>query len=327
MAIILNKSARGEKEEHSYNTDHDYMNMEVDDHDDDEKPALPDVKLERPDKKFKQLVIDAIRSSDNQMLTAEGVCLSIQETYPFYKMRAATKESWQFQMTVKKNLIDGTVFCKVNGTDADPMFTLKKEKEEFDDCPTEEDSSNPAIQEMPTYAVDNGMYICSQCEVKMSSEHKIRRHIVTHVFGGIYKEWIQCETCDFKTKLEEKFAAHKANWCNPVKCDSCEFKTKNKQRMENHVKSKHTDKEKSGKEKTIMCEHCTKMFGSVTRLEQHVQNVHLGIKRFFCKENGCDYSTYQGKDLKFHMQMHTGQMTYHCEVSNFLSIVFYVTLS
>ena len=133
---------------------------------------------------------------------------------------------------------------------------------------------------------------------------------MSHVFGEKFK--FRCKDCDFKTKIEKTFAAHKANWCHPVKCDSCDFKTKNKQVMESHVKSKHTAKEK----KQYVCEHCPepKSFTALRSLEEHVQSVHLGVKRFYCEEANCDYGTFRQYELNYHMQMHTGEKSYRCEV-------------
>lgn len=317
MASVLNKSAMEANQGNHIMTDHDYMNMEVDDFD--EKPVLSELNPEKPDKEVVELVIDAIRKSDNQKLTFEGICQSIQKTYLYYSMKSK-RDKWHLGDAVKAKLCDGNMFYKVVGSGDDPMWALKgvKREDELNDPLTggkfSKNDATGAEKEwdegLPPYTVKDGVYSCSQCKVKLSSRQRIKRHIMSHVFGEKFK--FRCEDCDFKTKIEKTFEAHKANWCHPVKCDSCAFKTKNKQVMENHVKSKHIPKEK----KQYVCEHCPepKSFTALRSLEEHVQSIHLGVKRFYCEEENCDYGTFRLNELKYHMQMHTGQKSYRCEV-------------
>ena len=156
---------------------------------------------------------------------------------------------------------------------------------------------------------------------------RMKTHVITHVFGEAASNVFKCDGCKFKTTSEKAFKTHKANWCSPVKCDSCDFKTKTKSWMAKHVKWNHQIKVES----KWACEHCPKVFHQNGHLHRHIERDHLGIKRFHCDYENCDYSCYDVKNLRAHTEMHTGQMTFRCEVSvggyllvnNFLSSVYF----
>ena len=69
------------------------------------------------------------------------------------------------------------------------------------------------------------------------------------------------------------------------------------------------------KKKRLTCEHCGKHFHHQTMLKSHVERMHLHVFNYFCDQ--CDYKSYLEKELKMHMEMHTGQTTWKCEVISY----------
>ena len=270
-----------------------------------EKPLLSELEEpKRPNMEWNELITEAIANSESQVLTFEEICKSITDTHPFFARNTYSSKKPEMKLQIKHKLCEGRLFLQVRKPGSDiPMWALKVMKEDIED----RDPASEKADTSSTYTVNGGVYSCNQCEVKATTRQKILRHVVTHVFGE--EQIHHCDHCDFKTKNDKMFAQHTANWCSPVKCDSCDFQTRSKQLMTTHRKSKHGEKRK------FICEHCQKVFTSKRAQEDHVESYHLGIKRFHCEVENCDFACYREKALKYHMEMHTGLKTFRCEVS------------
>ena len=124
-----------------------------------------------------------------------------------------------------------------------------------------------------------------------------------------------------------------------VKCEKCDYKTAKKGYMYNHKRGKHSTT------KNNCCTKCNFTHVFPSKIKQHYNIVHLGIKRldykFRCKTdscpdfgkdtcphleqhsllfcNQCDYSARRNEELKSHSQsVHEG-IVYPCEQCSYVS--------
>jgi len=54
----------------------------------------------------------------------------------------------------------------------------------------------------------------------------------------------------------------------------------------------------------LICEHCTKQFECLSKLQNHINSVHLKIKQYSCKE--CEKAYHTPEGLKYHMIVEHG---------------------
>ena len=94
-----------------------------------------------------------------------------------------------------------------------------------------------------------------------------------------------------------------------MKCEKCDYKTDNKNYMDNHTRGKHS------KAKNY-CTKCSFAHVFPSKIKQHYNIVHLGIKRldykYRCKIKSCQY---YGKDTCEDLEQHSLLFCNQCEYS------------
>ena len=124
-------------------------------------------------------------------------------------------------------------------------------------------------------------------------------------------EQITCDICQesfSRSELEEHMIAEHQE---KVKCDICQesfpmSKLKGHMIFEHHkeVTKKGTKKRTKKDAPQFICEYCTKKFNHSSLLQNHVDSVHLKIKRHSCKE--CERVFVGPSSLKYHMTVEHG---------------------
>lgn len=93
-----------------------------------------------------------------------------------------------------------------------------------------------------------------------------------------------------------------------IKCPSCkcqrhitdEFEVYKGQRRKTCLKCK-----ENRKRYKVNCEYCDKSFPIKSKLQRHINSVHLNIRNFKCEE--CDYKCYDNSLLQRHIKNCTGE--------------------
>ena len=88
-----------------------------------------------------------------------------------------------------------------------------------------------------------------------------------------------------------------------VKCDLCPYVASmnkplriRKDRLRLHIRDTHGPKR-------FVCQYCARDYSQSHMLKDHVNVIHLNIKAYKCKEEGCGYETgYSSRYEEFHVQ-------------------------
>ena len=165
----------------------------------------------KPEKNYENIVTEAIKNSEHQSLTLEAIVQYVYQTYPYFEQ--LPPKDWKgVKLKMQEQLLYSKAFEKVRSPDGALRWTLKTLRDTtIKDEPNEEDDpllgcqesqDNPKDANVPTYTLADGVYTCSQCQAQLSSRHKIRRHLLSHVT-------VKCDVCDFKTHSKLGMAMHK----------------------------------------------------------------------------------------------------------------------
>ena len=139
--------------------------------------------------------------------------------------------------------------------------------------------------EFPTKLIDKVAqtqeFQCSECNYLAFSGQKIKTHYEeVHENSAEVTKIFECVKCHEDFSSEKQFLAH--NDSNhggfaAKKCDICESIVSNPKDLSQHMKQKHTSKEKR-----VLCEMCNRHFYDNSHLNSHINRVHHEIKKFQC---------------------------------------------
>ena len=189
-------------------------------------------------------------------------------------------------------------------------------KDVLNEKPREEISSN-----------DNKMHACSECVLTFQSSLKLKRHRKRKHEESL----IPCNSCAYNATDSSSLKKHQQAFHEGIRhpCNHCEYKAAFKCSLKIHYLSQHKDitfpcnecdfqgstpsnlktHEKSKHKKSIdkipyICGTCERLFVSMSKLNEHVQSLHEGIK-YDC--NNCKYQASNTRILKRHKKaIHEG---------------------
>ena len=134
------------------------------------------------------------------------------------------------------------------------------------------------------------LFKCEECGHKSGTPLALSLHI-----KNIHPDLIfRCENCDFITQKLSDFESHSRN-CAISSCFICDFTSYKKSVMKTHLELEH-------KLTNFDCDLCSYETKELTKLNTHIEAVHLGKKNFKCKL--CDFATGWPTLLKKHMKTH-----------------------
>ena len=125
----------------------------------------------------------------------------------------------------------------------------------------------------------------------------------------------ECPKCDFKSDDKKAFRIHIEFAHDGVKyhCHNCDFKTTVSNELDLHIDSEHMEVDNKSKVKH-QCATCGKILESANSLKNHEKNIHdaCSRERFSCGQ--CDYTSYQQKTLKSHVDFVHNNIKFPCEI-------------
>ena len=142
-----------------------------------------------------------------------------------------------------------------------------------------------------THSTKEKPYKCEQCSHSTITKFKLKRHLeIVHIGVKPYK----CETCEMSFSYSRSLRAHRdrihGNGVKKYNCDSCEYKAFTEGNLYKHIKTKHSEIDRSDKK----CEVCHKTLKGKENLRLHMKNSHSGTI-FKCTK--CD-ETFKSAQLK-----------------------------
>ncbi len=143
-----------------------------------------------------------------------------------------------------------------------------------------------------------GSYECPKCDYKGETWLVLRKHIQKNHEKGMVK----CPTCGkevIKTSLYLHIKnVHQSDKVNkPYICEreGCKYRTHTESNLKEHIKHKHdTHKHK------FKCDICEKTFLYKATYEQHMEQVHMDLRRFVCDKCGRNFR--HNHELKKHLE-------------------------
>ena len=113
---------------------------------------------------------------------------------------------------------------------------------------------------------------CNWCHLTLSSNHELKRHLLTH---GEYERNFLCESCDQTFSKVQQLQQHRQIHAStkPFSCVTCGKDLKNEKALDIHKLMKHTESEK------IQCRKCPgRVFKNEATLKVHLAG-HKGFKK------------------------------------------------
>lgn len=107
---------------------------------------------------------------------------------------------------------------------------------------------------------------------------------------------------------------------NEFRCSECSKLLPTERLLREHVRYHR---------RVFTCTHCPmdedgngRTFSNTHSLASHIAYCHSETRPFPCPESDCSYSAKTQTDLTKHMEVHTNQIFYYCEVFFFVSFSF-----
>jgi transcription elongation factor Elf1 len=136
-----------------------------------------------------------------------------------------------------------------------------------------------------------GGYPCEKCNARFATKLDLNRHAKSHMSVEQVEQGIQKRRRGLQRIFE---------------CHLCPYTTRHSQTdLKEHIARKH-------EEPKLKCEYCGKMFGVQYDLNDHINHMHLKIKRVVCDICGLEVHR---KNLKTHMaRAHEKLKPYQCDI-------------
>ena len=152
---------------------------------------------------------------------------------------------------------------------------------------------------------------CDQCGLVMSTEGRLRKHIMTKHESLRSRGMCDVPGCDFVTPNPSKLNIHKRKEHGGDKfyCDQCDFSSWERHRVEKHKAAKHEGK-------LHHCDQCDAAYPFDGGLRRHKATVHEG-KRIECPH--CDYKATTHGNLKIHVAAKHERKRFHCDLCDWTS--------
>ena len=128
------------------------------------------------------------------------------------------------------------------------------------------------------------VFQCGGCESSFREKKNLQQHMRKRHGFKKYK----CDQCNFRSNDQTNVVRHEKTTHNIYKCEQCEYTAYEKSILQQHIRSKHM-------EKNIRCEECEFVTDQKGVLKRHVQ-----VKHTLKKCNECEYTSLSLHDMKKH---------------------------
>ena len=147
-----------------------------------------------------------------------------------------------------------------------------------------------SIHNLDEHQEDKDLVICPICNFST----KLKRYLKKHIKAKHETSKVSCPECNRLIK-ENTLDAHMASSHSGEsekkhKCtyEDCEFQSNNVTSLHYHTKSKHPS---DSTQHQFACDKCGKTFPFASGLKQHVDIVHLKLKKYICEQCGKGFNS------------------------------------
>ena len=144
-------------------------------------------------------------------------------------------------------------------------------------------------------------FSCTQCGKEYKNRSNLVKHVDTH-----QSEPLICDECGYESMTKRDLSRHLAFHAAGrefIKCDSCNFRTVSRNKYSKHRRTEHHHNK-------YECLECRLSFNFKGPFIKHQKEVH-NIKEFSC--NICDIKFINLSNLKRHLNKHTGEKAINAE--------------
>ena len=149
-------------------------------------------------------------------------------------------------------------------------------------------------------------FSCSRCNFKSMWRSAVYNHI-RHVHEKHpNKPLLQCESCDYSTKLPHHMTRHKNVHIKEATqpCPKCDKKFKSMDGLNQHLKHMHSEAP------AVKCDRCEFTSTKPSNVKRHFEIVHKPSQYLSC--NVCKKEFAYAQRLRDHMRVH-GDKEFRCE--------------
>ena len=179
---------------------------------------------------------------------------------------------------------------------------------------------------------DDTKYMCEECAKEFCSANVLKQHIRVKHGGRIFR----CDQCDFTTTTTlDLLKSHIRLVHTAAKflCKFCSFIGDTNQELENHKRINHANEawespcksnEQKRRERELQMDFTCKLCGHKLTTRQglnfHMNATHRGV-RFYCPEEGCDFSGTQQVHIRQHIDSKHKGLRHYCDMCDYSAAI------
>lgn len=140
--------------------------------------------------------------------------------------------------------------------------------------------------------------VCGLCLETFPRRINVKNHQIQNHGGNAYA----CDVCDYMAPTRNKIQTHIIRIHSNEKaflCQHCGVGYKFSRDLKRHM-----ERHSGVRESSQSCHDCDKKFYNVYLLNKHVNSVHLKLRPYQCKVDGCSKSFNQKNYLNTHLRVH-----------------------